>query len=109
MSGFVHIVRCVGRAAVKNVGRALASLVPLGDAIYDIARDAYEEYHKDRVEAELRAELEALAQAPPAQARAAAEEVAAEVAADQPAEVRQAVALYLSQMPASIRRSLRRP
>jgi serine/threonine protein kinase len=56
-----------------------------------------------------RADLEALVQAGQGEVRQAAEAVAAQEAADQPAEARLALTSYLSQMPASIRQSLRRP
>src|SRR5262245_1900308 len=68
MTGIVRFMRCVGRAAVKNGGRALARLLPLGEATYEIARDAYEDYHRDHGEAQLRAEMHALFQAPPTEA-----------------------------------------
>src|SRR4051794_31706615 len=105
MPGFVHLLRCVGRAAVKNAGKALGSLVPFGEVTYEIAKDAWEDYRRDHAEAQLRSDLQELAQASQAEVRQAA----AEVAAGQPPEVRQAVAAYLTQVPASIRQSLRRP
>jgi hypothetical protein len=106
MAGIVHFLRCVGRAAVKNGFRALASLVPFGEAIYDIARDAHEEYRKDGTEEDLRADLEGLARTSPAEVRRTAERIAAEEAADQPAEVRLALASYLDQLPDGVRQSL---
>jgi serine/threonine protein kinase/Flp pilus assembly protein TadD len=109
MPGLFHLLRCVGRAVVKNGGKALCSLVPFGEVAFEIARDAYEDYRKDLTEADLRAELESLAQASQAEVRQAAEAVAAQEAADQPAAVRQTLAAYLNQLPASIRQSLRRP
>jgi hypothetical protein len=51
MPGFFHFLRCLGRAAVKNAGKALASLVPLGEATYEIAKDTLEDYRKDHAEA----------------------------------------------------------
>jgi hypothetical protein len=107
--GFLHLLRCVGKAVVKNAGKALASLVPFGEFAYDVAKDAYEDYSKESREAQLRAELQDLAQAPQAEVRQAVEEVAAHEAAGQPAEVRLALVAYLTQLPASIRQSLRRP
>jgi serine/threonine protein kinase len=104
-----HFLRCVGRAVAKNGARALARLVPFGEVALDIAIDTYEEYRRDHTEADLRAELEKVAQAGQAEVRHAAEAVAALEAADQSAEVRQALAAYLAQLPVSIRQSLRRP
>ena len=77
MPGFVHFLRCVGKAVVKNAGKALASLVPFGEVSYEIAKDAWEDFRRDSSEAELRAELEQLAQAPQSEVRQVAEEVAA--------------------------------
>jgi hypothetical protein len=31
MTGVVHFIRCIARAAVKNAAKALAGLVPFGD------------------------------------------------------------------------------
>jgi hypothetical protein len=31
--GFVQLLRCVGRAVVKNGGKALANLVPFGEVL----------------------------------------------------------------------------
>ena len=107
MPGFVHFLRCVGKAVVKNAGKALASLVPFGEVSYEIAKDAWEDFRRDSSEAErqLRSEVEQLAQAPQAELREAVEDVVA----DQPPEVRQALIAYLTQVPAGIRQSLRRP
>jgi tetratricopeptide (TPR) repeat protein len=109
MPGLFHFLRCVGKAVVKNGARALANLLPFGEVLFDIARDTQEEYCKDHPEAELSADLEGLAQASPAEVRQAADVVAAEVACDQPAAVRVALTSFLTQLPASIRQSLRRP
>ncbi len=54
MIGFFHFLRCFGRAAVKNAARALASMVPLGEVVFEITRDAEEEYRKDKITAALR-------------------------------------------------------
>src|SRR5262249_36560929 len=56
----------------------------------------------------LRAEVEATAQASPAEVKQAADAIVREIAADQPAEVQAALAAYLTQVPAAMRRSLRR-
>jgi hypothetical protein len=47
MSGLVAFLRCVGRAALKNGGKAIASLVPGGEAAFEIARDACEDFRRD--------------------------------------------------------------
>jgi hypothetical protein len=109
MPGFIPFLRCVGKAAVKHGLRALAGLVPMGSELYDFACDVWTDYRGEKQGAELRAELQALAQANPAQARQAAAQVTQEVAADQPPEVQLALTSYLSQVPAAVRQSLRRP
>ena len=111
MPGFLHIMRCVGRAVVKNGAGALASLVPFGSALFEIARDALEDYRKDpsNSEAALRAELEAMAQASPTEVREAAKEVASTEGKGLPEEVRATLLVTLVQMPDSTRKSLRRP
>src|SRR5262249_22293304 len=58
---------------------------------------------------ERQAEVEQLVQTPAAELKAAVAEVVEEVAADKPKEVQQALTSYLTQVPAAIRRSLRRP
>jgi serine/threonine protein kinase len=83
--------------------------VAFGEVAFEVARDAYEEYRRDHTEADLRTDLERLAQASQAEVRQAAEGIAAQEAVGQPAEVWPALVSYLSQFPASIRQSLRRP
>jgi serine/threonine protein kinase len=109
MAGFVHFLRCVGKAVVKHGLRGLAGLVPMGDSLYDIACDALTGYRRDNADEEMRAEIQALAQASPSQAKQAAEAVVRQVAADQPSAVQEALTAYLAQLPATVRQSLRRP
>lgn len=109
MPGFGHLLRCVGKAAVKNAAKALCSLVPLGEYVYDVARDTYEDFTSECGEAQLRAELQALAQASATEVKKAAEEVAEQEAAGQPPQVREALAAYLGQLNSSVKQPLRRP
>jgi len=109
MPGFARLLHCIGKAAVKHGLRALAGLAPMGGELYDMACDAWADYRGQDKEAELRAALQALAQAKPAEERQAAEQVVKDVAADQPPEVQIALTSYLSQVPAAVRQSLRRP
>lgn len=102
MPGLIHFLRCVGRAALKNGGRAIAGLVPGGSVAYEIVEDAYEEYRRDHSEAQLRADLDALTRAPVSEVRQAAEAVAAEQATDQPADVQLALVSYLDTLPAAL-------
>jgi hypothetical protein len=96
---------CIGRAVVKNGPRALASAVPFGESLFDIATNAFQEYRKDHGEGHLRAELQQLAQATPAEVH----QVAEQVAAHGPAEIRLSLVSYLDQLPSAVHQSLRRP
>jgi serine/threonine protein kinase len=104
-----RLLQCLARAAAKNGVRFLASFVPGGAAVYDIAADALEHYRLDQHEGALRAEVQALAQAPPEQVRREVEGAVKAEAAGQSPEVREALTDYLGQVPDAIRRSLRRP
>ncbi|HTU23004.1 MAG TPA: SUMF1/EgtB/PvdO family nonheme iron enzyme [Gemmataceae bacterium] len=102
------LLRCLAKAVVKHGLKFLCNLVPGGGPVYDIAADVVEEYLRDCREEDLRADLQSLAQAP---AEPIHQEVAAAVqaeAAAQPPEIQQALTAYLTQVPAAIRRSLRR-
>jgi serine/threonine protein kinase len=104
-----RLLRCVAHGVMKNAGRFLFSLVPGGEVVYDIAISAYEEYRLEHHSAELRAEVQALAAAPPEQLQGEVQAVVEAVAGTESKEVQQQLADYLSQVPASCRRSLRRP
>jgi hypothetical protein len=69
MPGFFHLLRCVGRAVVKNGARALASLIPFGQVLFDVAQDAQQEHRKTNSEADQKIELAGLAVATPTQIR----------------------------------------
>jgi hypothetical protein len=104
-----HFLKCLARAVAKHGVKFVCHLVPGGEALYDIAADAYQDYRQRGQEDALRGELQDLAQAPAEQVR---QEVAGAVEAEAghlPAADRQKIAAYLSQVPALIRRSLRRP
>src|SRR5262249_35100938 len=75
----------------------------------DIVKDVWDWWDPGRDEDDKRAELEALARLPAREARAAATLVVDEIAADRPAAVRQVLTDYLTQVPATIRQTLRRP
>jgi hypothetical protein len=106
MAGFFHFMSCIGRAIVKTGARNLASLVPLGDVVFEVAKEAQEEYRRARGEAQLRADLESLAQASAVEVHQAAELVAAEEAADQPEDVRLALVTYLDHLPSTTKPKL---
>jgi hypothetical protein len=103
-------------ALLKYVGKALGNAIGggiVGDLVVevlpDVAKDVWEWWTKDRTTAQCRADVEAVVQAGAEEVREQAAEIVLEVMPDKPLEVRQAVETYLTQVPASIRRSLRRP
>lgn len=104
MAGFMHFLNCLGKAVVKNGCRVLVSMVPGGEAIWEIANGTLEEYRKSGTEAGLKGEIENLAQAPVAEVHEAAQQAAAVA---QP-EDRLELAAYLASVQSSIRRSMRR-
>ncbi|MFO0881419.1 MAG: protein kinase [Gemmataceae bacterium] len=105
--GLAHLFSCLGRSVLKHGGKALSSLVPFGEVLYEVARDACEEYRRESGEAMLRADLEEAARASVEDARRAAEEVLLHSSEEQSDRVRQALVGWLTQIPASVRQSLR--
>ena len=105
------ILRAVGKALVVRGGKFLLNAVSggvLGEAV-EVVQYAWEEWQKETGSEEARqASLQALAQAPIQEVRRHAAEVVQEVAADQPEAVRQNLVNYLTHIPATVRRSLRR-
>ena len=102
------ILKFVARAALNYVGFGIAGDLAV-DVLPAIAQDVYEWWHKDRSQDQMREEVQQLASAPAAEIKEQAAEIVKEVAADQPPQVQQALVGYLSQVPGTVRRSLRRP
>src|SRR4051812_34549694 len=105
----VRLLNCLAGAFVKHGVRFLLNLAPGGEVMFDIAADTLERYRRGGGADTARAELEALAQAPAPELQQTIAQAVQEVAASQPAPVQEALAAYLAQVPATIRRSLRRP
>jgi serine/threonine protein kinase len=103
------MLRCVGAAVCAQGMRALVAVVPFGEVLFDIAYESLERFRQERLLLEERACLEEIARASQGEVNEASHQIAAELAADQPPFVREQLASYLSQIPASLRRSLRRP
>ena len=36
MAGYAHFLHCLGRATLKQAGKALLGLAPLGERLYDL-------------------------------------------------------------------------
>jgi serine/threonine protein kinase len=99
------IARVLVRAAVKAGGNAVSFGVA-GDAIIEIW-DIWNKYSKGQ-EQKLD-EIKQMAEQPAADTRQLAKTLAAEEASDQPEAIRQTVVSYLTQVPAMVRRSMKRP
>jgi len=104
-----RLLKCLARAIAKHGGKFVCQLVPGAEALYEIAADTYQEYRQEQQHDDLHAEVQALAQAPPADVGRAVADAVRQEAGQLPAPVQQKLAAYLSQVPAMIRRSLRRP
>ena len=104
MSVAFVLLRCIGKAAVKNI----VNLFTFGVG-GDILVDAWEEWREASKEGQRAADVQALAAAPPAEVAAAAAEVVRQEGANLSDAEKQAVTEYLRQVPSMIRRSQRRP
>jgi formylglycine-generating enzyme required for sulfatase activity len=102
------LLKALGKAVLNAVGGGFIGELAV-DIVPSVARDVWNWWAGHRNEEQRREDLEALANAPAADVRAAAEQVVAQVAADQPPEVQLALITYLTQVPAAVRQSLRRP
>ena len=102
--------RCVAEAiAHKGIAGLVAdSGIPGAQYIVDVAGDAYKRWKQKSSQQELRAEVEQMAVATFEQAREAAKDVAREVAAGN-RDLELGLELYLTQIPAAVRQSLKRP
>jgi hypothetical protein len=101
---------------LKYVAKVLGNAVGggiVGDLVVEVlpalAQDVWKWWSKDRNAEERRTEIEILVQAGGNEIQKQADELVREVLPHQPPEAQRAVAAYLTQIPASIRRSLRRP
>jgi serine/threonine protein kinase len=102
---------CIGKAILCKGPKALCSLVPFGEVVYEVAADAWERLHQAAPKVEQQLAIAAVARAGLAEARQEAEAVVEELQLEQalPAEAKVNLVSYLSQVPDSVRRSLKRP
>jgi len=99
------LLKSIARILVKYGGNAVGFGVA-GDAIVEL----WDSWNKEKQDPQEKlAEVQQLAQQSAGETRQAAADIVLELAADQPEEVRQTVTNYLTQVPAMVRRSLRRP
>jgi formylglycine-generating enzyme required for sulfatase activity/tRNA A-37 threonylcarbamoyl transferase component Bud32 len=104
----LSLFRVLGKVALNAVGGGIA-----GDLVFEflpeVAQKAWTGWTAETNESQRRLEIEELAQASPDQVRRWVKDTVEEVAGGQPEAVRQKLAGYLMQMPASVRQSMRRP
>jgi formylglycine-generating enzyme required for sulfatase activity/serine/threonine protein kinase len=96
----------------KTLGNALGGGIAgdlLVEVLPEVAKDGWAWWHKEKDEKARRSELEAIVQSGNAQLRQEISTIVRIELATQPQVVQQTVELYLTQLPASIRRALRRP
>lgn len=108
MQSAIALLRFVARSLLDSVGAGLVGEFAI-DILPDIAQDVWTWWSAERNEDERRDDLQALIQLPAQELKKLVTMIVAEVAAHQTAEIRQALATYLTQIPASVRHSLRRP
>jgi serine/threonine protein kinase len=101
-------MNCVAEAVMAKGVRGLAEWVPGGVYLYEVAADALRRLKDRNKQDQVFDELRQAAQANFADAKVAAERVAREVAGSGSTEDRISLELYLSQIPAQVRKSLRR-
>jgi serine/threonine protein kinase len=102
------LFECVAEAVKGKGFKGLCDLVPGSAYVVDIVSDVYRMYRERRKASEVREELEKIAAASIAEAKKAAEQVAREVAKDAKPDEQLALELYLTQIPAAVRASLKR-
>jgi serine/threonine protein kinase len=111
MSRLRFFLRCIGEAVCAKGLKALCSLVPMGEAVFEIAEDAYHRIKRNGEEKEQQAALAAVAAAGVEEVRREAAKAVAEIRqeVDLPPEAEAQLTLYLERVPSAVRQSLRRP
>jgi serine/threonine protein kinase len=104
------LLRCIGEAVCVKGPKALFSLVPFGEVLFDIAEEAYRRLRESSQQEQVAA-IAAAAGASTEEARAEAEAAVAELPCAQalPLEAQIKLVSYLSQVPSVVRQTLKRP
>src|SRR5262245_41916884 len=102
-------LRCLGAAIINKGIRGLLGEIPFANVLYDVGEDAFARWKEQKQPVGIQVEIANVAAASPDQVTAAVAKVVEEVASGQPAPIRAALSAYLTQVPDSTRRSLRRP
>ncbi len=105
------LLRCIGEAIVCKGPKALFSLVPFGEVVFEVAENAWERLAKASPRQEQPALLAAAAAAGLDETRQEAAEAvrAINATAPMPLEAQVKLVAYLSQVPACVRQSFKRP
>ena len=98
------LLKHVAKACLNALGGGIA-----GNLAFDIADEVMAQWQKQCDETARRNELVGIAQAGTNELRQAVKEIVEEIAAAKSAHVREALTAYLTQVPVSIRRTMRRP
>ncbi|MCE9561233.1 MAG: protein kinase [Planctomycetes bacterium] len=104
----IVLMQCVAEAVMHKGVRGLAELVPGAPYLYEIAGDAVRRMKERKRAADLRNEVLSTANATLDEVKRTAAEVARDVAGAGPVEDRIALEMYLTQIPGTIRQSLKR-
>src|SRR5689334_21254794 len=106
-----HFLMAAGKAIVKYCGNAVGFGIA-GDLLaefgFPIVEDIWDGWGKKKNDEERRAEIEAVAQAAAKEVVQQVAEIVQEVAADQPPAFQHMLGTCLTQVPAMVRKSLRR-
>src|SRR5947208_768235 len=110
MSRLRLFLRCIGEAVCANGLKGLLSALPLGEALYEIAKDTRERLQRETNEQGQKDAIAAAARANAEEARRGAAAVIAELRerGELPPEAESPLALYLERVPSAVRQSLRR-
>src|SRR3954451_13914674 len=98
------LLRFIAKAGLNVVSNGLAGDFAV-EVLPELAEQVWKWWHRGRLPEQMQSEVQALARLAPGEARRVAERVAGEAAAGRPEAVRRALATYLAQVPAAIRRS----
>jgi serine/threonine protein kinase len=103
------LLRCIGEAICVEGIKILASAVPFGDALYEIGSEAWVRLRRHANEQEVLGAVEEAARASVPQAREEAEAAVQSLGVELAPQERGDLVAYLTQVPAAVRQSLKRP
>lgn len=105
----VVFLKCVAESVVELGVRGLADAVPGGGYACDLASSVWKKYRDRRRVEQIRQDVQEIAAAGVSEVRQAAAEAVRTAAGVLPADQRGQLELFLAQVPAAVRQSLKRP